>query len=183
MFWGFMYWLLQFLSTSFGLSLKAVGAFAIAPWAAGVVGALVGGFLVDRVYKRTQSVRSRYTIMGVALLCSGASLIPVFLDPTLTVALISISCGVGFGFVTGGIWWVASIDAEPRQPGTAAGFADAAFAISGVIAPVAMGAIVQSTGTFTSGFVTMSVLALIGALLMLFATREPAREERAVLRT
>lgn len=173
MFWGFMYWLPQFLATSYGLSIKAVGAFSIAPWAAGVVGALVGGFLVDRVYRRTRSVRSRYTIMGVALLCSGASLIPVFLDPTLTVALVFISCGVGFGFVTGGIWWVASIDAEPRQPGTAAGFADAAFAISGVIAPVAMGAIVQSTGTFTSGFVTMSVLALIGALLMLFATKEP----------
>jgi sugar phosphate permease len=116
MFWGFMYWLPQYLSTAFGLSLKAVGAFAIAPWAAGIVGALVGGFLVDRVYRRTHSVRSRFTIMGVALLASGASLIPGFLEPTLTVALVSISCGVGFGFVTGGIWWVASIDAEPASP-------------------------------------------------------------------
>ena len=175
MFWGFMYWLPQYLSTSFGLSIKAVGAFAIAPWAAGIVGALAGGFLVDRVYRRTHSIRSRYTIMGTALLLSGASLVPVFLDPTLTVALVSISCGVGFGFVTGGIWWVASIDAAPTQPATAAGFADAAFAISGVIAPLVMGLIVESTGTFTSGFVTMSVLAVLGAMLMLFATREPTR--------
>ncbi|MFC5061187.1 MFS transporter [Actinomycetospora atypica] len=175
MFWGFMYWLPQYLSTSFGLSIKAVGAFAVAPWAAGIVGALAGGFLVDRVYRRTHSIRSRYTIMGTALLLSGASLVPVFLDPTLTVALVSISCGVGFGFVTGGIWWVASIDAAPTQPATAAGFADAAFAISGVVAPLVMGLIVESTGTFTSGFVTMSVLAVLGALLMLFATREPTR--------
>ncbi|MDD7921219.1 hypothetical protein [Actinomycetospora callitridis] len=40
-----------------------------------------------------------------------------------------------------------------------------------------MGFIVSSTGTFTSGFVLMSALAAIGALLMLFATREPARRE------
>lgn len=146
-----------------------------------MVGALVGGVLVDRVYRRTQSIRSRFTIMGCALLLSGASLIPVFLDPTLTVALIFISLGVGSGFVTGGIWWVASIDAEPGQPGSAAGFADAAFALAGIVAPAAMGFIVQSTGTFTSGFVLMSVLTAIGALLMLLATREPARTpQRAV---
>jgi sugar phosphate permease len=175
MFWGFMYWLPSYLQQSYGLSLKAVGAFAIAPWAAGVIGALVGGFLVDRVYSRTRTVRSRFTIMGVALLLSALSLIPVFVEPTLVVALVSISLGVGFGFITGGIWWVASIDAAPAQPASAAGFADACFALSGIVAPGVMGFIVAGTGTFTSGFVTMSVLAAIGALLMLFAAREPQR--------
>jgi MFS family permease len=173
MFWAFMYWLPQYLSTSFGLSIKSVGAFAIAPWAAGVVGCLLGGVLVDRIYRRTRSVRSRFTIGGLALLFSGASIIPMMLEPTLVVALVSISCGVGFGFVTGGIWWVASIDAEPAQPATAAGFADAAFALSGIVAPVVMGYIVQSTGTFTSGFVVMSVLTILGALAMLFGPVEP----------
>ena len=112
--------------------------------------------------------------MGVALLLSACSLIPVFLHPTLTVALVFISLGVGFGFITGGIWWVASIDAEPAQPASAAGFTDASFALSGILAPIIMGLIVSSTGHFTSGFVLMSVLAAAGALLMLFATREPA---------
>jgi predicted MFS family arabinose efflux permease len=113
--------------------------------------------------------------MGIALLLSALSLIPVFVEPTLVVALVSISLGVGFGFITGGIWWVASIDAAPAQPASAAGFADASFALSGIIAPGVMGFIVAGTGTFTSGFVTMSVLAAIGALLMLFAVREPQR--------
>ena len=171
MFWGFMYWLPQYLAT-YGLSLTAVGAFSVAPWAAGVVGALIGGLVVDRVYSRTHSIRSRFTIMGVALLLSACSLIPVALEPSLTVALISISLGVGFGFVTGGIWWVASIDAEPTQPASAAGFADAAFALSGIVAPSVMGLIVSGTGTYTSGFITMSVLAAAGALLMLFCARE-----------
>lgn len=171
-FWGLLYWLPQYLSTSYKLHLTQVGAFAVAPWAAGCVGALVGGILVDRVYQRTKSIRSRFTIMGVALLLAGASLIPVFVAPSLTTALVFISLGVGFGFITGGIWWVAAIDAEPSQPGSAAGFADAVFALSGVVAPLAMGFIVQDTGTFTSGFILMSGLALAGALLMLFCAKE-----------
>jgi nitrate/nitrite transporter NarK len=78
-----------------------------------------------------------------------------------------ISIGVGCGFITGGIWWVAAIDAAPSQPGVAAGFADAAFALSGIVAPSVMGFIVTETGSFSSGFVVMTVLALIGAGSML----------------
>lgn len=174
MFWGFLYWLPQYLQQSYSLNLKQVGAFSIAPWAAGVVGAVVGGLVVDRVYARNRRVRSRFTVIGIALLLSGASLIPVIVAPSLVSALVSISLGVGFGFITGGIWWVASIDAAPAQPASAAGFADAAFALSGIVAPSVMGFIVSSTGTFTSGFVVMCVLAVVGALLMLSCTREPA---------
>jgi nitrate/nitrite transporter NarK len=172
MFWGFLYWLPSYLSKSFGLSLTAVGAFSVAPWAAGLVGAVIGGVLVDRMYKKSRRIRSRFMIIGIALLLSGASMIPVIVAPSLVTALTSISLGVGFGFITGGIWWVVSIDAEPSQPASAAGFADAAFALSGIVAPSVMGFIVQGTNTFTSGFVTMAVLAVVAAVLMIGCTRE-----------
>src|SRR5699024_3298999 len=100
-------------SNAYGLSVEQAGAFSIAPWACGIVGALAGGVIVDRVYRRSPRIRSRFAVMGVALLLAGCSLVPLAIAPTLTVALISISLGVGFGFVTGGIWWVASIDAAP----------------------------------------------------------------------
>ncbi|MBF6350252.1 MFS transporter [Nocardia flavorosea] len=178
MFWAFMYWLPQYLEHEFGLSIKEVGAFSVAPWAAGVVGALLGGILVDRVYKRTASIRSRFVIIGVALLLAGISILPIlFFGSNLTIALICISAGVGFGFITGGIWWVASIDAAPSQPGTAAGFADACFALSGIIAPSVMGFIVGRTGTYNGGFIVMTVLCLIGAAAMLLFTKEPERAQ------
>ncbi|KMO78793.1 MFS transporter [Mycolicibacterium chubuense] len=178
MFWAFMYWLPQYLEADFGLSIKAVGAFSVAPWAAGVVGALVGGLIVDRVYKRTESIRSRFIIIGVALLLAGAALAPIVMfRGNLTVALICISAGVGCGFITAGIWWVASIDAAPGQPGTAAGFADACFASSGIVAPIVMGFFVSTTGSYNGGFVVMSALCLVGAAAMFFLTKEPQREE------
>ncbi len=180
MFWAFMYWLPQYLEHEFDLSIKEVGAFSVAPWAAGVLGALLGGILVDRVYKRTQSIRSRFIIIGVALLLAGASIAPIlFFRGNLTVALICISAGVGFGFVTGGIWWVASIDAAPSQPGTAAGFADACFALSGIVAPSVMGFSVSRTGTYDGGFLVMTALCLVGAVAMLFFTKEPQRPHAA----
>ena len=175
MFWGFMYWLPGYLSDQYHLTITAVGLFSVAPWAAGVVGAVIGGVLTDRIFKRTGSPRSRLTIMGLALLGSGASLIPIFVAPSLTVSVTFISIGVGIGFVTGGIWWVASIDALPAQPGAAAGFADAAFAASGIVAPSVMGFIVTSTGSYSSGFVVMTGLALAGALAMLFLPKREAR--------
>ncbi|RCG24715.1 MFS transporter [Streptomyces diacarni] len=170
-FWGFMYWLPDYLSTEYDLGVTDVGMFAIAPWAAGIVGALIGGVLTDRVFQRTGSPRTRLTIMGVALLLSGAALIPIFTAPSLTVSVVFISLGVGIGFVTGGIWWVAAIDAAPSQPGLAAGFADAAFASSGIVAPSAMGYIVTTTDSFSSGFVLMTGLAVIGALALLVLPR------------
>jgi MFS family permease len=99
-----------------------------------------------------------------------------FAPPTLGSALTFISLGVGFGFITGGIWWVVAIDCAPNQPATAAGFADACFGLSGIAAPLIMGFIVQGTGTYTSGFVLMSVLAIVGALLLIFVTRKPVTE-------
>ncbi len=110
--------------------------------------------------------------MGIALLLAGASLIPIFAAPSIAVALTFISLGVGFGFLTGGSWWVAVIDAAPDQPGTAAGFADAAFALAGIIAPATMGFIVAATGSFSSGFVVMTVLAVLAAGAMLLFTKE-----------
>ncbi|GAA2334609.1 MFS transporter [Streptomyces kunmingensis] len=180
MFWGFMYWLPDYLSSAYDLSITQVGLFTVAPWAAGIVGALIGGVITDRVFARTGSERSRLTIMGIALLLSGASLIPIFSAPSLTVSVTFISIGVGLGFVTGGIWWVAAIDAAPSQPGVAAGFADAAFALSGIIAPSTMGYIVSLTGSYSSGFVVMTVLAVIGAGSMLVLPKRGARQRPPV---
>lgn len=175
MFWAFMFWLPGYLGQVYHLNLAAVGAFSIVPWAAGTVGAIVGGYLVDVFYKRNAGIRSRFITMGIAILLAGASLIPIIASPTLGTSITFISLGIGFGMVTGPLWWVASIDAAPEQPAAAAGFVDAAFALSGIVAPPVMGIISQATGSFSSGFVVMIVLAILSGVGLLLFTRNRSR--------
>lgn len=175
MFWAFMFWLPGYLGQVYKLNLAAVGAFSILPWAAGTVGAIVGGYLADNFYKRRASIRTRFITMGVAILLAGASLIPIIAAPSLGTAITFISLGIGFGMVTGPLWWVVSIDAAPEQPAAAAGFVDAAFALSGIVAPAIMGIVSQSSGSFSGGFIVMIVLAILSGLGLLAFTRERAR--------
>lgn len=108
-------------------------------------------------------------------------MVPVFMIHSLTVAITFISLGVGFGFVTGGFWWVASIETSPDQPGFAAGLVDAAFAASGIVAPIVMGYIVEYTGSFGGGFLTMMVIAIAGFLAMVIFTRGADAEKGSAL--
>lgn len=171
-FWGLMYWLPAFLENSYKIKLGAVGLFSILPWSAGIVGALIGGTVMDQLAKRGKRMRPTYIFMGIMLFCAGLCMIPVLLMHSLMVSLIFISLGLGFGFVTGGFWWIGCIEASSHRPGFAAGFMDACFAVSGIVAPLAMGEVVQITGSFMGGFFLMFAISIIGALALILGTRE-----------
>lgn len=176
-FWGLLYWLPGYLSETYGLDIKAVGLFSTLPWAAGVVGALAGGIILKKLYLVTNRLYLRCVVMAVFVLLAGICMIPVFLIHSLTVAIIFISLGVGFGFVTAGFWWVASIETSPDQPGFAAGLVDASFAASGIATPIIMGYTVERTGSFDGGFLTMMIIAVAGALAMIVFTRDAGAEK------
>lgn len=175
MFWAFMFWLPGYLGQVYHLNLASVGAFSVIPWAAGTVGAFVGGFIADMLVKRNAGPRSRFVLTGIAILLAGASLIPIIITPSLGTAITFISIGIGFGMITGPLWWVMSIESEPQQPAAAAGFVDAAFALSGIVAPSVMGFTSQMTGSFSSGFIVMIVLALISGIGLVAMTRNHSK--------
>lgn len=102
----------------------------------------------------------------------GCLLIPIMFNPSLYGAITFISLGVGFGMVTGSIWWIVAIDSAPDQPAAASGFLNAAFALAGIIAPTAMGFAIQITGSFSAGFGVMIVLALLSSIGFLFLQKK-----------
>lgn len=170
-FWGLLYWLPGYLGKVYQLDIKAVGTFGVIPWAAGILGALIGGLVLNRMYAMTDKFYPRCVVMAFCVLLAGLCMVPVFLIHSLNVAIIFISLGIGFGFVTAGFWWVASIETSPDQPGFAAGLVDAAFAASGILAPIVMGYVVEYTGNFDGGFVAMLLVAIVGSLAMVVFTR------------
>lgn len=180
-FWGLLYWLPGYLSKTYGLDIQSVGLYSTLPWAAGVVGALAGGVILKKLYLITNKLYTRCVVMALFVLLAGMCMIPVFLVHSLTVAVIFISLGVGFGFVTAGFWWVASIETSPDQPGFAAGLVDASFAASGIATPIIMGYTVEYTGSFDGGFLTMMVIAVAGSLAMVVFTRAADAEKGSAL--
>lgn len=171
-FWGLLYWLPGYLSQTYHLNIKSVGLFSVIPWAAGVMGALIGGLVLKRLSAASTRLYPRCAVMAVCVLFAGLCMIPVFLMHSLGIALTFISLGVGFGFVTAGFWWVGSIETSPDQPGFAAGLVDASFAASGIVAPIVMGYVVEHTGSFNGGFVTMMIVAAAGFLVMTVFTKD-----------
>jgi MFS family permease len=180
-FFGLMYWLPGYLAHTYSLNLAAVGWFSVIPWTCGIIGALIGGTVMDTISRRTGKMRPTYIVMGCAVFLAGACMIPVFLVHSLGISITFISLGVGFGFVTAGFWWVGSIEACPDQPGFAAGLVDACFGISGIVAPIIMGFIVQETGSFQNGFLVMFAVAVIGAAGLVLFARERAGAHPAEL--
>lgn len=174
-FWGIMYWLPGYLESQYALDLTSVGLFSVLPWAIGIIGSLLGGFILGRMQGKNTRFHSRCAVMGVFILCVGICMVPVVVVHSLWVSVICISLGVGCGFVTGGFWWVAAIETMPGQPALAAGILDAAFGLSGVVAPIVMGYIVGFTGSFAGGFVVMMAVALLGALCLIVLSRRGDR--------
>jgi len=170
-FWGLLYWLPGYLSQTYGLDIKSVGLFSIVPWATGMVGAFAGGIILNKLHAVSDKLYPRCVVMAVFVLLAGVCMVPVFLIHSLSVAITFISLGIGCGFVTAGFWWVASIEISPDQPGFAAGLVDAAFAASGIVAPIVMGYTVEFTGSFDGGFLSMMVIAVAGSLAMVAFTR------------
>jgi sugar phosphate permease len=177
-FWSFMYWLPSYLRQVYNLNIYTIGYFTILPWAVSTVTTIIGGFLADKFNVNKYGLKSRFRIMGVAMLLAGASLIPIISAPSVLGAVIFISLGVGFGFLTGSLWWVVAIEASPEQPGAASGFVDAGFAISGIVAPFIMGFVKQITGSFNGGFILMIIFALISAFSLLFLTKEREQNKK-----
>jgi MFS family permease len=144
----------------------------------GIAGSLIGGTIIDTISRRTGRMQPTYIVMGIAVFLSGASMIPVFLFHSPGISITFISLGVGFGCVTAGFWWVGPIEACHDQPCFPAGFVDACFGISGIVAPIIMGFIWQRTRSFENGSLTMFSVALIGAAgLVLFTIERTSQQE------
>lgn len=65
--------------------------------------------------------------------------------------------------------------APPKLVGLAGGVFNFCANLSGIITPIAIGFIVQTTGSFTGALVFMSFIALLGAFSYLFIVGEIKR--------
>ena len=64
-----------------------------------------------------------------------------------------------------------NVDIVPERAATALGVMEFAFALSGILAPIVTGWVLELRGSFTDGFLLMTALALSSVLVVLLFHR------------
>ena len=154
-----------------------VGFAAIVPFIAASVGVLFGGWLSDRLLKRTgsASIARKLPIVSGLLLASTIIAANYVNDNLVVIAIMSVAF-FGQGMVNLG--WTLISDVAPKPLiGLTGGIFNFCANLAGIVTPLAVGLIVGATGSFYGALAFIGVLALIGAASYIFVVGDVHRVE------
>lgn len=170
----FLTWYPTYLVQARGATKADLASLATIPWVTATVGLVGGGLMADWLGRRFGNViaaRKWVIVASLALtgLCFGPS--PYVKSPTLGVALVSLATM----FLLASWQYQAIIVAvtPARLTGSVAGFIQFVSTLAGIGAPIAVGFIVEGTGSYSSAFIVGAVLALVSAVLIATMVRRP----------
>ncbi len=173
-------WLPSYLSFALRVDLLHSVLYSSVPWFfATFTDLAVGGWLVDALIGRgwdPQRVRQAILIGGMAC---GLGILGAAHAHTAAVALFWISMALGGLAAAAPVaWTVPSLIAPREGVGSVAGIANFCGQIGGISAPIVTGFIVQRTHSFSSAFVTATVVLLLGIFgyVVLLGRMEPVPE-------
>jgi MFS transporter, ACS family, hexuronate transporter len=178
----FMTWLPSYLEHAYGLNLKTIGLFTVLPWLAAAILLWLMGRWSDHLLKTTGRLRvSRSYLIAGTQLIAALAIVPVALTHDLTVAIAGITVAVAASMGANASYYAVNVDIAPSRAATSLGIMDFAFAISGFLAPVMTGRVLDLRGSFTDGFLLMAALALSSVVVvLLFHRPDEDREDPAL---
>src|SRR5689334_14652962 len=176
--WVYLFWIPDFFSRKFGLSLLELGPPVIVVYLVSDVGSVFGGWLSSRLITRGWSVNAA---RKTAMLACASAVVPIVAASRVesmwaAVALISIAAAAHQGW-SANVYTLAS-DMFPRQAvGSVIGFAGMAGAVGGMLIAKVTGYILQTTGSYLPVFLIAGTTYLVTlAIVHLLVPRmEPAR--------
>jgi MFS transporter, ACS family, glucarate transporter len=181
-FYFFFNWLFVYLIESRGFKLLEGGFYGAAPWIAGAVGAVLGGWTCDRIWKR-YGARLGCRIPGaIAMALSGVFLIGAAAAPGPIQAVVLLSLCLGAQQFTDPIYWAAGIAVSGRRAGTACGVLNTGGNVIGGIGALVVPLTVRQFG-WTAALATGSLFALAAAACWLVTRADHALEDTVKMST
>lgn len=120
-FYFFFNWLIVYLVEARGFKLLESGFYAAAPWLTGAVGAVTGGWLCDRLWRRS-GARLACRLTGASgLALSGVLLLAAARAPDPAIAVVLLSLCLGAQQFTDPVYWAAMIAVSGRRASAACG--------------------------------------------------------------
>jgi sugar phosphate permease len=173
--WGFGAWLPSYLFKVRGFSMTNTGLVTALPYAAGFIGVSVAGWIADRTGRRR-------TVLAVVLIGIAVFMALIATATNVITAVIFLIAAGFFLPAVHGPFWAIPMDLLPsRVMGYAAGFLNTGGQIAGIVSPIAIGALIQWTGSYYAGFIFMAISATISALLVATLDRQPAGDRSGEL--
>jgi len=158
-------WLPGYLEHAYGVQLKDAGLLLVAPWLTAAVLLPLAGWLSDFLWTKTGSKQiSRSHLICVSQLISALGYIPILFSPSLPVAIVSISIGVGFGMMPNAAFYAINCDLAKDRAATSQGLMNCCSAVASVLAPLLTGIIASQTGSFTGAFSILIFFTLVSVV-------------------
>lgn len=163
----FLTWFPSYLHQARGLSLTETGFAASVPALCGLLGAIIGGAVSDRLLRSGRSesfARKTPFVVGMAL-ASTLCLCNFVQSPLFIIAIMSLAF---FGKGVAAIGWAVISDIAPKEvPGLAAGIFNGIGNIAGIVTPIAIGYIVSLTASYDGALLFVAAHCLAAILLYL----------------
>jgi MFS family permease len=169
--WYFLItWLPFYLVRQRGFSLQTMSLVGGAAFFALAISVVTFGWLADRwITASNDATRVLKTFCGGGLALASVSFVNVFLvaDHTVAMAILIFSC-VALGMCSPNLWTMTQILAGPQTAGKWAGLENFCGNVAGIIAPIAVGVILERTGEFFWAFAITGGVTLLGAASYVF---------------
>lgn len=173
----FLTWFPVYLVKERGLSILQAGFAAVLPALCGFIGGILGGVLSDLLLRRGFSLTAarKIPIVGGMLLSMSIIGCNYVQADAVVVGLMALAF---FGKGIGALGWAVVSDTSPRESGGLSGGLFNTFGnTAGITTPIAIGYIVQATGSFDGALVFVGLNALVACFCYLVVVGEIRRVE------
>lgn len=163
----FLTWFPTYLATQRHMAFIKIGIFASIPYIAGFFGILFAGFLTDFLLTRVSlNVARKLPVIAGLLLASTIISVNYISDNRAVLAILSVAF---FGQAMSSSGWAVLSEIAPKGLlGLVGGFFSFSANLSGIVVPIAIGFIVQATGSFVGALAFIGVVAGVGAISWIF---------------
>lgn len=190
-YWGLalgLTWFTSYLIDGLGFSQQVGGNLSILPWIFGMIVVLTGGWTSQRLKKGGMSSRLCRGVLAAGTVMLGGFLllfIPFLPSPALKLAFLVVGTAIGSTIYVVIPMIVSELTPQSQRAGMLA-IVTSVVTLAGVIAPLAMGAVIQHAATrlegYEQGFTIMGFLLLAGGLIGLLFIRPEADRKRLAAR-
>ncbi|HDG8093705.1 TPA: MFS transporter [Klebsiella oxytoca] len=164
----FLTWFPTYLANERHLPWLHVGFFASWPFLAAAIGIFFGGWVSDKILKKTCSVNiSRKLPIISGLLLSSCIIVANWVESNTAVIIIMSIAFFGQGMV--GLGWTLISDIAPKNMGgLTGGIFNFCANMASIITPLIIGVIISMTGNFFYALIYIGLTALIGVIAYIF---------------